>query len=1288
MCLLGTGAVLAGPAAAASCTDEWTGATSSDWTTASNWSTGALPTASDYVCVAGDAANPIDIGFGEYAFVAGITTPSSVPVDVALGGTLDVYSGGGSIGELTNNGWFEESGGTVAISDLTNLDDSGVLTGGGTFKVDQGGSMELPRSLTQIGKTGDTTTMVVAGSNASDGTPAEFTVGATSVDALEALQSNYGIVYVSKSVSLSGALTNSGTIGVDQGTLSVSSITNSGDISVDGALAANAVTNTGVLQTLGGTLQVAALDNTNGILSTNQSAWSLSKLTNTDGSFTVDGTDITGTTVTNVDANGAFTGGGTYDLKDGATLTVQTDITSIGASGSSDNPTITLGGSSSTNSAAESEIQDTNGDNALDTLTSNYGTLDLDESLGLTGALLNAGTLTIDGFAAPDALTADSVTNTGTLSATEGAAFQIASLDNVSGSVSTDQTAGWTLATLTNAGGSLDITGTTVTVGDLTNLDGSGVLTGGGAYDLESGATLTVQADVTSIGNPKAASEPTLTIGSTSLYGGVAAELKDPGGGDALSSLVANYGALHLQQSLSLTGASFLNVGSLTVDVIGATLTATSITNPGSVYSRGALEIGTVDNTNGTLTAHQSVAWSISQLTNTNGSFDVGMTAITISDLTNLDSDGVLTGGGSYTIDEGGTLTLPYDITAIGTSGSSSNPSVTIGSSSAGEPATAIDEPSGVNALADLTANYGSLTTYEPLALALTTNAGNVVAYAPLELTASTVLADAGSIDLSQAGTSTASGPIVVSSGHSLHIEQATLDDHSFTFSNAGEVQLGPSATLSVGSFTQTGGATELAGGNLDSGSSVVIDAGSELYGPGDVSGSISGAGSVEADYLGLPQRSGLLAVTGDYDNSGRTLEIGVGYNTMSTSQYGELTSTGTVSLGGTLELPYIGIASCPPDGTAITIVQAAGGVVGKFTTINEPPPNGAQCRFAVSYTADSVVATVGAVTAPYNLSAPTISPSSSLTVGDELTCATGSWTPSPTQYSYGWQRDGSPITDADQQTYTVQPSDQGHALACVVTAANGTATSDPEQSATVAVPAATVPPPNPEPAAPVVSSISPDHGAAGGGSTIEIIGAHLSEATSVTFGTTPARAFRVINDQEIVATSPAGNGVVDVHVTSSGGTNPASASNAFTYVAAVIVRPAVARTVNNLLDTAIHVISHLDPDRALRDGKVVFQTDVRALGNLKLVIIASPIGRTGRTPARHTVLAIAAVSAEHTGNVTITLRLTTAGRNAVRRLNRTIGVQLVASLTGRHALAYTATHTTTLRVRPRHSST
>ncbi len=90
--------------------------------------------------------------------------------------------------------------------------------------------------------------------------------------------------------------------------------------------------------------------------------------------------------------------------------------------------------------------------------------------------------------------------------------------------------------------------------------------------------------------------------------------------------------------------------------------------------------------------------------------------------------------------------------------------------------------------------------------------------------------------------------------------------------------------------------------------------------------------------------------------------------------------------------------------------------------------------------------------------------------------------------------------------------------------------------------------------AAPTVSGIDPIVGALGGGTSVTITGANFTGASVVDFGTSPATTVTFVTNTTITATSPAGTGVVDVTVTTPGGTSPKTSADQFTYVAAPTV--------------------------------------------------------------------------------------------------------------------------------------
>lgn len=96
-------------------------------------------------------------------------------------------------------------------------------------------------------------------------------------------------------------------------------------------------------------------------------------------------------------------------------------------------------------------------------------------------------------------------------------------------------------------------------------------------------------------------------------------------------------------------------------------------------------------------------------------------------------------------------------------------------------------------------------------------------------------------------------------------------------------------------------------------------------------------------------------------------------------------------------------------------------------------------------------------------------------------------------------------------------------------------------------------PPANPL-SLPVITSITPRSGSIKGGTTVRIVGQHLS-AMSVSFGSRPAARFTVNSPTQITAVSPrrSAPGVVAVSVTTGGGRSAAVTADKFTYTACVV---------------------------------------------------------------------------------------------------------------------------------------
>jgi hypothetical protein len=84
---------------------------------------------------------------------------------------------------------------------------------------------------------------------------------------------------------------------------------------------------------------------------------------------------------------------------------------------------------------------------------------------------------------------------------------------------------------------------------------------------------------------------------------------------------------------------------------------------------------------------------------------------------------------------------------------------------------------------------------------------------------------------------------------------------------------------------------------------------------------------------------------------------------------------------------------------------------------------------------------------------------------------------------------------------------------------------------------------------APTVTKVEPSEGLEAGGTKVVITGADFTGATAVSFGTNPAKSFKVESATAIAAEAPTGTGTVDVTVTTAGGTSATSSGDHFTYV-------------------------------------------------------------------------------------------------------------------------------------------
>src|SRR6266516_365609 len=145
-------------------------------------------------------------------------------------------------------------------------------------------------------------------------------------------------------------------------------------------------------------------------------------------------------------------------------------------------------------------------------------------------------------------------------------------------------------------------------------------------------------------------------------------------------------------------------------------------------------------------------------------------------------------------------------------------------------------------------------------------------------------------------------------------------------------------------------------------------------------------------------------------------------------------------------------------------------------------------------------VARGAAQAAPVNTAPPTIT--GTATVGQTLTANEGTWSNSPTSFSYQWLRCNGggnscvAITGATSKTYTLTAADAGHAIRVRVTATNADGSATAESNATDAV-------------APAVANAAPKNTAVPTISGTTRVGQTLTASTGSWSGSPTSYAFQ-----------------------------------------------------------------------------------------------------------------------------------------------------------------------------------
>nr|WP_249153943.1 IPT/TIG domain-containing protein [Janthinobacterium lividum] len=225
---------------------------------------------------------------------------------------------------------------------------------------------------------------------------------------------------------------------------------------------------------------------------------------------------------------------------------------------------------------------------------------------------------------------------------------------------------------------------------------------------------------------------------------------------------------------------------------------------------------------------------------------------------------------------------------------------------------------------------------------------------------------------------------------------------------------------------------------------------------------------------------------------------------------------------------------------TAVTFgsTAATGFTVNSATQITATAPAGSGTVDVRITTAGGTSVAVAADQFTY-VGAPVVSglsPTAGPTAGGTSVTINGTGFTGATAVTFGsTAATGFTVNSATQITATA-PSGSGTVDVRVTTTGGTSATGAADQFTYVAVP--------------VVTGIAPASGAITGGTSVVVTGTGFGGASAVRFGGANATSFTVNSATQITAISPSGSlGVVDVKVTTVGGTSANNAADQFTYI-------------------------------------------------------------------------------------------------------------------------------------------
>jgi hypothetical protein len=294
-------------------------------------------------------------------------------------------------------------------------------------------------------------------------------------------------------------------------------------------------------------------------------------------------------------------------------------------------------------------------------------------------------------------------------------------------------------------------------------------------------------------------------------------------------------------------------------------------------------------------------------------------------------------------------------------------------------------------------------------------------------------------------------------------------------------------------------------------------------------------------------------------------------------------TSSGTSVTSPPVQFTYVNLPAVlevspsdgPSAGGTIVTITGTGFSAGEAVNFGTSPATNVSGVNATTITAESppgtgtvnVTVTTSQGASPTSMAdqftyAPTvtsISPALGLTGGGTLVTITGTGFTGATSVDFGTAA-ATIVSVVSATSITVEspPGSEGVSEPVIVTTPSGPSVTLPPVDFTYVSP-------------PVVSGLSQAFGLSGGGTMVTINGSGFAPSpfTGVDFGVVPAISVTVVSSTTVMAESPPGGGLVNVTVTTPGGTSSTSMADLFTYAPTVTsVSPSVGLPIGGTLVT------------------------------------------------------------------------------------------------------------------------